>query len=433
MLNWREKLVFKGDKALWYVIIGLMIASVMVVYSSTGSLAYRVHGGNTSYFLIKQLLLIGGCFLVMLTLQSIHYKFFLSFATIILGMSLFFLILAKFVGTNLNSTDRWLTIPGVGFTFQPSEMAKLGVIMYSARMISFYQGDYCCDDRVLWKMAWVLPVLGLIFLENFSTSALLGGVCVMMLFIGRLQLKTFGKLMGCVFALVALLVVTVFLVPEKHLENAGRLLTVKHRVEHFLGIGEVTNDDTYQSDQAKIAVAKGGLVGVGPGNSVQRNYLPHPYSDFIFAIIIEEYGLLGAGVVMLLYLIILYRAGVIVRRCTRTFPALLVGGLALCILFQAIINMGVCVGFFPVTGQPLPLVSMGGTSLLFTSAAFGMILSVSHTFSPEGEREMKLKMRNEQQGGQNGEQEIIEQEIEDEDARGSFDKYKTKDDEEDNY
>nr|WP_286164652.1 FtsW/RodA/SpoVE family cell cycle protein [Odoribacter sp. OF09-27XD] len=144
-------------------------------------------------------------------------------------------------------------------------------------------------------------------------------------------------------------------------------------------------EESFQAQQSKIAVARGGMLGVGPGNSVQRNFLPHPYSDFIFAIIIEEYGLVGGGVILLLFLIILYRIGVIVRRCTRTFPALLVTGLGLMIVLQAFVNMGVCVGLFPVTGQPLPLVSMGGTSLLFTSAAFGMILSVSHTFPEHGE------------------------------------------------
>lgn len=185
---------------------------------------------------------------------------------------------------------------------------------------------------------------------------------------------------------------------RKHLKSAGRLLTVKSRIEHFVNPSETDSDDSYQSDQAKIAVAKGGLMGLGPGNSVQRNFLPHPYSDFIFAIIVEEYGLVGAGIVMLLYLIILYRVGVIVRRCTRMFPAILVAGLGLCIVFQALINMGVCVGLFPVTGQPLPLVSMGGTSLLFTSASFGMILSVSHTFSEEGEREEKEKLKMAAQG-----------------------------------
>ena len=184
--------------------------------------------------------------------------------------------------------------------------------------------------------------------------------------------------------MVGVILVLAFTVPQ--FEKIGRVATIKGRVTNFFsGAKKERGDSSYQSDQAKIAVAKGGLMGVGPGNSEQRNFLPHPYSDFIFAIIIEEYGLLGGGLTLLLYLIILYRIGVIVKRCTRTFPALLVTGLGLSIVFQAFVNMGVCVGLFPVTGQPLPLVSMGGTSLLFTSAAFGMILSVSHTFQGDGE------------------------------------------------
>ena len=184
--------------------------------------------------------------------------------------------------------------------------------------------------------------------------------------------------------MVGVILVLAFTVPQ--FEKIGRVATIKGRVTNFFsGAKKEREGSSYQSDQAKIAVAKGGLMGVGPGNSEQRNFLPHPYSDFIFAIIIEEYGLLGGGLTLLLYLIILYRIGVIVKRCTRTFPALLVTGLGLSIVFQAFVNMGVCVGLFPVTGQPLPLVSMGGTSLLFTSAAFGMILSVSHTFQEDGE------------------------------------------------
>ena len=379
MLNLKNKVVFKGDRTLWYVVIGLMLASLIVVYSSTGSLAFRVRGGNTSYYLIKQLFLMFGCMVVILTLQSFHYKYFLSFAKIVLGMSLIFLLWAKFAGTTLNDAGRWVTIPGIGFTFQPSEMAKLGIIMYCARAIAFEQTEECCSNNVLWRMTLVVPVLFLIFMENFSTSALLGGVCLVMLFVGRLYWKTYAKLIGVIVGLLILMLAVVFIVPEKHLKSAGRLLTVKSRIEHFVNPSETDSDDSYQSDQAKIAVAKGGLMGLGPGNSVQRNFLPHPYSDFIFAIIVEEYGLVGAGIVMLLYLIILYRVGVIVRRCTRMFPAILVAGLGLCIVFQALINMGVCVGLFPVTGQPLPLVSMGGTSLLFTSASFGMILSVTFT------------------------------------------------------
>ena len=384
-----NKLSLKGDRILGIVVIALMLISLLVVYSSTGSLAFRVRGGDTSFYLLKQLFLLVGCYGVILLTQSCHYKYLLSFATFILLASFGFLVLAKVMGATLNDTERWIKIFGI--SFQPSEFAKLAVIIFCARAIAFEQTEKGCDDNVLLRMLWVVPILFLIFMENFSTSALLGGVCLFMLFVGRLSLKTFSKIIGGLVLLVVLLVAALFIVPEKQLGKVGRLLTVKSRLEAFFVPSKANKDDSYQSDQAKIAVARGGLFKVAPGTSVQRNFLPHPYSDFIFAIIVEEYGLGGAGVVMLLYLIILYRVGVIVRRCTRMFPAMLVTGLGLCIVLQALINMGVCVGLFPVTGQPLPLVSMGGTSLFFTSAAFGMILSVSHTFSEEGEREAKEK------------------------------------------
>ncbi len=381
----RRSLVFKGDKVLWYVIIGLMIASVMVVYSSTGRLAYRVKDGNTTFFLMKQLFLMGGCLVLILGLQSIHYKVFLAFSRVVLGMGLIFLLWAKFAGTNLNDADRWITIPLIGFTFQPSELAKLGIIMYTARIIAFYQTDRCCSDEALKSvLLFVGPLILLIFLDNFSTSLLIGLICLTMLAVGRLRLKLLVASVGVLLGLVGLILVLAFTVPQ--FEKIGRVATIKSRVTEFFAGSSGNEDYSYQSVQAKIAVAKGGLVGVGPGNSEQRNFLPHPYSDFIFAIIIEEYGLIGGGIVMLLYLTVLYRVWVIVKRCTQSFPILLVTGLGLSIVFQAFINMGVCVGLFPVTGQPLPLVSMGGTSLLFTSAAFGMILSVSHTFPEGGER-----------------------------------------------
>lgn len=381
----------KGDRILGAVVIALMLISLLVVYSSTGSLAFRVRGGDTSFYLIKQLFLLVGCYGVILLTQSCHYKYLLSFASLLLLASFGFLILAKVMGATLNDTDRWIKIFGI--SFQPSEFAKLAVVIFCARSIAFEQTEEGCDDHVLLRMLWVLPVLGMIFMENFSTSALLGGVCLFMLFVGRLNMKTFGKIIGSGVVLIGLLVAILFIVPDKQLAKVGRLLTVKSRLEAFFVPSKANKDDSYQSDQAKIAVARGGLFKIAPGTSVQRNFLPHPYSDFIFAIIVEEYGLGGAGVVMLLYLIILYRVGVVVRRCTRMFPAMLVTGLGLCIVLQALINMGVCVGLFPVTGQPLPLVSMGGTSLLFTSAAFGMILSVSHTFSEEGEVEAKEKLK----------------------------------------
>ena len=384
MFKERLKLDFKGDKVLWYIIIILMLASIMVVYSSTGQLAYREKGGNTSFYLIKQLILMLGCIGVIIGLQSVHYKYFLTFSKVVLGMSFIFLLWAKFAGTNLNDADRWIPLP-LGLSFQPSELAKLGIIMYTARIIAFYQTDKGCSDEDLKNvLLFTGPLIFLIFLDNFSTSFLLGLICMTMLFVGRLRLKLILISFASLIALVGIILVLAFTVPR--FEKIGRVETIKGRVTNFFsGAKKERGDSSYQSDQAKIAVAKGGLMGVGPGNSEQRNFLPHPYSDFIFAIIIEEYGLLGGGLTLLLYLIILYRIGVIVKRCTRTFPALLVTGLGLSIVFQAFVNMGVCVGLFPVTGQPLPLVSMGGTSLLFTSAAFGMILSVSHTFQGDGE------------------------------------------------
>lgn len=384
MFKGKLKLDFKGDKVLWYIIIILMLASIMVVYSSTGQLAYREKGGNTSFYLIKQLILMLGCIGVIIGLQSVHYKYFLTFSKVVLGMSFIFLLWAKFAGTNLNDADRWIPLP-LGLSFQPSELAKLGIIMYTARIIAFYQTDKGCSDEALKNvLLFTGPLIFLIFLDNFSTSFLLGLICMTMLFVGRLRLKLILISFASLIALVGVILVLAFTVPQ--FEKIGRVATIKGRVTNFFsGAKKERGDSSYQSDQAKIAVAKGGLMGVGPGNSEQRNFLPHPYSDFIFAIIIEEYGLLGGGLTLLLYLIILYRIGVIVKRCTRTFPALLVTGLGLSIVFQAFVNMGVCVGLFPVTGQPLPLVSMGGTSLLFTSAAFGMILSVSHTFQGDGE------------------------------------------------
>ncbi|WP_251621094.1 FtsW/RodA/SpoVE family cell cycle protein [Odoribacter lunatus] len=401
MFNWQNKISFKGDKVLWYVIIGLMIASVMVVYSSTGRLAYSVKHGNTSFYLIKQLILMVVCFVLILGLQSVHYRYLFRFSKIILGMSFIFLLWAKFAGTNLNDADRWITIPGIGFTFQPSELAKIGVILYVARIITYYQTERGCSDEALKSvLLYVGPVIFLIFLDNFSTSFLLGLICMTMLFVGRLRLRLMFMSIGALLGTVGLILLLAFTVPQ--FEKIGRVATIKARIMAFFKGGQKEGYD-YQAEQAKIAVAKGGFLGVGPGNSEQRNFLPHPYSDFIFAIIIEEYGLVGGGAIMLFYLIVLFRVGVIVRKCTRTFPALLVTGLGLSIVFQAFVNMGVCVGVFPVTGQPLPLVSMGGTSLLFTSAALGMILSVSHTFMDEE----KVLNENTEEGEEENKEEIV--------------------------
>ena len=419
MNDWKEKIAFKGDKILWYIVIMLMIVSVMVVYSSTGRLAYNEKAGNTFFYLIKQLFLIGGCFGVMFIVQSIHYRYFYKYAGVLLFVSMILLVCAAFGGTNINGAGRWIRLPLIGLTFQPSELAKIAIMMFTARILSEAQTDTHCDDSVLQKfLLFVGPVILLIFMDNFSTSALIGAVCFILFMIARMRWRLLAMTLGTALAAIALVLILGIYVPQ--VKEWGRIGTMVNRITDFAKGGEDGDGYSYQSVQARIAVAKGGLMGSGPGNSTQRNFLPHPYSDFIYAIVIEEYGLGGGAFIMLLYAVILFRVGVIGRKSMRKevlndrgmpdiFPALLVVGLGLTIVLQAMINMGVCVGLLPVTGQTLPLVSMGGTSLLFTSAAFGVILSIAHTFSPEGEKEEseRLKMKSEKQGRKNRREEYV--------------------------
>lgn len=413
MINWREKMVYKGDKILWYIVIMLMIASVMVVYSSTGRLAYNEKGGNTLFYLFKQLFLIGGCFAVMFVMQTIHYRNFYKYAGWLLVISCVLLMYAAFGGMNINGAGRWIRIPFVGLTFQPSELTKIAIVMFTSRILADSQTEYSCEDSALKKfLIFVGPAILIIFMDNFSTSALISLVCLIMFMVGRMRWKLLAATAGTVIAAVVLVLLLGFYVPQ--VKEWGRIGTMVGRITTFVGGNEEGEDDpyTYQSSQARIAVARGGLIGCGPGNSTQRNFLPFVFSDFIYAIVIEEYGLCGGIFIMLLYAVVLFRVGVIGRKSMMggalnargtpdIFPALLVTGLGLTIVLQAMINMGVCVGVLPVTGQTLPLVSMGGTSLLFTSASFGIILSIAHSFSPEGEAEEneKLRMKNEKLSG----------------------------------
>lgn len=407
MVNWKDKIAFKGDKILWYIIIMLMIASVMVVYSSTGRLAYSEKGGNTLFYLLKQLFLIGGCFAVMFIVQSIHYRYFYKYAGVLLVISVVLLGYAAFGGTNLNGAGRWIPLPFVGLTFQPSELAKIAIVMYTAKILADAQTETCCEDIALQRfLLFVGPAILVIFLDNFSTSALISLVCLILFMVARMRWKLLAITFGTAVAGVVLVVALGFMVPQ--VREWGRVGTMVGRINDFVNGGEDEDNYSYQSVQARIAVARGGLMGNGPGNSTQRNFLPHPYSDFIYAIIIEEYGLGGGIFIMLLYAVVLFRVGVIGRKSMKgehynargfpdIFPALLATGLGLTIILQAMVNMGVCVGALPVTGQTLPLISLGGTSLLFTSASFGIILSIAHSFSPEGlaEEEARMKAREE--------------------------------------
>lgn len=377
---------FKGDRVIWIIVIVLSVFSLLAVYSSTGSLAYRYQGGNTAYYFLKQLgFLLAGLGIIFIT-QLIPYKVYSPISQLLLLISIPLLAVTLLFGTSLNQAARWLAIPGLGITIQTSDFAKIALIMYVARLLSIKQNEI--KDFKTTFLPLIIPIVVvclLILPANFSTAALLGITCWVLLYIGRVNLR---YLLGFTGIGVLVLSVGIFVLLETN--AVGRAKTWKNRIENFTS-GE--NSENYQALQSKIAIASGGLIGKGPGNSTQRNFLPHPYSDFIYAIIVEEYGLAGGVFILMLYLILLYRAGVIVKKAQRTFPAFLAIGLTLILVFQALVNMAVAVNLFPVTGQPLPLVSMGGTSLLFTSAAFGILLSISRSQNKaelfDGEEEPK--------------------------------------------
>jgi cell division protein FtsW len=361
----------KGDKVIWAVIIFLSFVSLLAVYSSTGTLAYRFQGGNTAYYILKHSSILIVSLAIIFITHMIPYKFYSRLSQLFLYTSVILLSITLLMGTTINEASRWLTLPVLGFTIQTSDFAKLSLIMYLARLLSQKQSDIkTLKESFVRVLVPVLLVCGLILPANLSTSIILFGTCIILMFVGRVSTRYLLILIGA-----GLFLVSVFVTIALYSESEGRLGTWQNRIESFVN---QSGDGNYQVEQSKIAIATGGLVGKGPGNSSQRNFLPHPYSDFIYAIIIEEYGLAGGIVVLFFYLWLFYRGALIVKRSSRTFPAFLAFGLTLSIVMQAVINMAVVVNLLPVTGQPLPLVSMGGSSLVFTSIALGIILSVSN-------------------------------------------------------
>jgi cell division protein FtsW len=361
---------FKGDRVIWGVIFALSMFSLLAVYSSTGTLAYKYQGGNTAYYILKHfVLLMAGVGIIYIT-HLIPYKFYSKLSLLLLYLAIFLLAITLVMGTSLNQASRWLTLPGLGFTIQTSDFAKLALIMYIARILSMRQ--HKIDDFNGIVVSLIIPIMavcGLIMPANFSTAVILFVSSFLLLFIGRVKMKYLMLVAG-----IGVFIITLLIASIAFTGSQGRIGTWQNRIESFVS-GD--SEDNYQVEQSKIAIATGGFFGKGPGNSTQRNFLPHPYSDFIYAIIIEEYGFVGGLIILILYLFLLYRAGVIVRKSNRTFPAFLAIGLTISLTFQAMINMGVAVHLFPVTGQTLPLVSMGGSSILFTGVALGIILSVS--------------------------------------------------------
>ena len=360
----------RGDRVIWTVIIILSVVSLLSVYSSTGSLAYKKVSGDTFYYLFRQFKYIVLGLGVIVFFQLIPYHAFNKLSVGFLGVAVVLLVVTLIKGQEINEASRWLAIPGTSNSFQPSEFAKFALIMYLARILANHQNNLDNFKGVFLKVAVAISFICLLILPtNLSTAAIIFTVSFILLFIGRVPLKYLALYIGIGVAGLGL-----FLLLATAMSKEGRITTWKNRIERYV-TGE---GDNFQSDQAKVAIVRGGLLPNGPGTSTQRVLLPHPYSDFIFAIIIEEYGsVIGGLLLVFLYLWLLFRTGLIVRRSKSTFGAFLAFGLALGLVFQAFVNMGVTVGLLPVTGQTLPLVSMGGSSMFFTSMALGMILSVS--------------------------------------------------------
>jgi len=382
-----EKL--KGDKVIWIVVIILSMISMAAVYTSISSLAYKYHGGNTEYYFIKHSLLIVFGLILMYSAHLLPYKLYSRIAQIAIYVTIPLLVFTLFSGTNLNSASRWLTLPVINLSFQTSDMAKLALIMYLARILS--KNQHQITDFKKGFVTIIFPILLtvlLIFPANFSTAAVLFSTSFIIMFIGGIQLRHLGILVLSMLAGVMILFAVAKVAPNV-LPRAGTWIS---RIESFLDKDDA--DGNFQANQAKIAIATGHIFGKMPGNSVQKNFLPHPYSDFIYAIIIEEYGAIGGIIVLFLYMTLLYRSVRIATKSPGSFGTFLSIGLAFSLVFQAMINMGVAVNLLPVTGQPLPLISMGGTSLWFTSISIGIILSVSRQEDEQLEQSNDINTKN---------------------------------------
>ncbi len=352
----------KGDPVIWAIAILLGVISLFVVYSSTRALAYR-NMESTEYYLIKHTLLIGLSLLAMWVAHNIDYRYYSTLAKAGMLLSIPLLVYTWLAGTSLNEASRWITIPVINQVFQPSDLAKLSLIAGIAAMLAKKQQNIEDFKTTLIPMlVWSGIICGLIAMADLSTAIMLFATVMLIMFIGRVPLKYLG-----------LLVLVGVMVGALAMSFGQRGATARSRVTSFLSEKSLP----YQAEQARIAIASGGIAGKGPGRSDQKDFLPHPYSDFVYAIIIEEYGMIGGVIIVLLYLALLFRGMKAVANSERAFGGLLSAGLSFALVIQAMVNMGVVVGLGPITGLPLPFLSMGGTSLLFTGMSLGIILSVS--------------------------------------------------------
>lgn len=378
----------RGDKYIWGLVIVLSLISILVVYSATGSLAYKMYRGNTSVYLFKQVIFTLVGMLVIFGLHRVNYTVFSRITTIFFILSIPLLIYTLFFGASINEGSRWIKLPIINLTIQSSDVAKLALFMYISKVLSKKQE--VIKDFKKGFLPVIIPVFiicALIMPANLSNALLTGATSLLLMFIGRISFKHILLTIGVALIPVVIIVSVAMathaskstqgqpVVAEK-MKSYGRFGTWVNRVQDFMYAKE--SEVPYQVQQAKIAIANGGIFfGLGPGNSRQRNFLPQAYNDFIYAIIIEEYGLIGGAFILFIYLVFLFRCIRIFRKCPYAFGAFLALGLSFTLIIQAIANMAVNVNIVPVTGVTLPLVSMGGSSFIFTCCAIGLILSVA--------------------------------------------------------
>lgn len=379
-----------GDRVIWMTAIFLALISLLAVYSSISSLAFTREGGSTTHFLVKHglMLLSGG--VIMFYAGRMRFGVWSRLSKLLIGLTAVLLLLTLVLGSNINDASRWITIPIINQSFQTSDLAKVVLITYLARVLGKHHGEpWTLRDVVLRLMLPIGVICGLILPANFSTAAVLFLTCLILMFVGQVPLKWIGVTVGAALAAMLTLVAVneALGAIDPKLEFLPRVSTWEKRLRVHGDDGNVAN---YQVEHAKIAIASGGLLPNGPGSGASRNWLPHPYSDMIYAFIVEEYGSLFGGLgLILLYLILLFRAVRIAGRCPKPFGALAAVGLSLMLVLQAMVNMAVAVNLVPVTGQPLPLVSMGGTSIWFTCLAIGIVLSVSRAIETDPNTENK--------------------------------------------
>lgn len=364
----------RGDRVIWAIVVLLAIISMVSVFSSAATLAYSERAGEVSYYLIKHGVILAFGLVVIYVCHLLAYTKFSRWAPGMLVVAFVLLILTMIFGPVINNSQRWLDIPFIGLTFQTSDFAKLALIVFVARSIGSKQ-DVIKDFKEAF-VPIILPVLGicmLIAINDLSSALMLFLICILMMIVGRVALQY--------VLMLILLGVSVFsvmvMLGSKYPEILPRASTWEKRMETFINPAAASTDDRYQITKAQIAMANGGIIGVGPGNSTQRNYVPYAYADFIYAIIVEEYGVIGGISLIALYLLLFFRVVRLVTKSSKAFGAMVAFGIGLAVLMQAFMNIAVNLDLVPVTGLTLPLVSMGGTSILFTCVSFGIILSVS--------------------------------------------------------